>query len=266
MAWIFLAESVGLASLCPHGSEPSPIVNLTDTLKASYCPECDQVTLTKPQYGTMCEHCELNTYQESTLFVGAFHAKTLAQLDMELAWRESEADFFLKSQDLQANYDPDSFSWKTSQLSLFGGLTEFSWSSLRWGMMRDGQLCQPRALEPVTAEIDGGYLPTPTASIEGSNCSPGSTNRQMGLSQLARKRLLPTPTARVTPDCNAELRRKSPSLEATVNIIQSPNQQATGNGSLNPQFVEEIMGYPIDWTALDVVVTQWSRSQRKQSL
>jgi DNA (cytosine-5)-methyltransferase 1 len=58
----------------------------------------------------------------------------------------------------------DSFSWKTSQLSLFGGLTEFSWNSMHWGMMRDGQLFQPQRWEPRTFADESGFLPTPTAS------------------------------------------------------------------------------------------------------
>lgn len=232
MAWIYSRESVGLASLSNNGFEQSPIVNLTDTLRASYCLECDQVTLILPQSGTMCELSKAKCFRKSTSSAEVSHAKTLALPELEQAWQESEAVFFLKSQDLQASYAPDSFSWKTSQLSLFGGLTEFSWSSLRWGMMQDGRLYQPRALEPVTAEIDGGYLPTPTASIEGSNCSPGSTNRRMGLSQLARKGLLPGHPA----------------------------------GSLNPQWVDQAMGYPSDWTALDATATAWFLQQRKQRL
>jgi hypothetical protein len=173
---------------------------------------------------------------------------------MELAWRESEADFSLKSCALLASYDPASFSWKTSQQSLFGGLTEFSWSSLRSGSIVDGQLCQPPKLAQCIAEKDGGYLPTPTASIEGSNCSPGSTNKKMGLSQLARKGLLPTPKARdyKPAGITSDLNRNSPGLPATM------------GGSLNPQFVEEIMGYHIDWTALDALVTAWFRYQQKK--
>lgn len=45
MGWIYFQELVGLAALSASGCGQSPIVNLTDTVRASYCHECDQVDL-----------------------------------------------------------------------------------------------------------------------------------------------------------------------------------------------------------------------------
>jgi hypothetical protein len=225
------------------------------------------------------------------------HAKTLALQELERDWKESEAVFSLKSSDLQVSFDPDSFSWKTSQLSLFGGLTEFVWSSLRWGMIVDGRLFQPPALEPVTDAKDGSclpmiptasasdsirgpgavydpsskrqsdrtlttfaikaMLPTPTASLEGSNCSPNSTNKRLGLSQLARKGQLPTPCARDWKDSG---------MEPSAKNRNSLPLASTVGGSLNPQFVEELMGYKIGWTDLDALEIAWFHSKLEKRL
>lgn len=37
-------------------------------------------------------------------------------------------------------------------------------------------------------------------------------------------------------------------------------------GSLNPQWAEWFMGYPIEWTALDALEIQWFRLLRKRPL
>jgi hypothetical protein len=174
---------------------------------------------------------------------------------MEKAWMESIADYSLKLQDSLAIFDQSSFSWKMFQLSLFEGLTEFSWNSLQSGMIQDGRLFQPQKLEPAILEKGGSYLPTLTASIEGSNCSPNSTNKRLGLAQLASKGMLPTLCARDWKDNGTEpsaKERNSQSLASTV------------GGPLNPTFCEELMGYEIGWTELDALATQWFQSQSKR--
>jgi hypothetical protein len=121
-------------------------------------------------------------------------------------------------------------------------------------MIRDGQLSQPQALAHVTSATAGFSLPTPTASPCGSNMSKNSTNRRLGLSQLANKGMLPTPLAR---DSKGMMGKKA--LEKR----KSPNLPDTMGGSLNPQFVEEIMGFHLDATVLSVSATLWFLSRPK---
>ena len=113
---------------------------------------------------------------------------------------ESDPASSSSSSDSLASFDPSSFSWKTSQLSLFGGLTDFSWSSLRWGkVMRAGQLVSAGGDgEPRTFANAGGALPTPTASDYGSNnhgIKEGKAESKASLGQLARRGFIPTPKA-----------------------------------------------------------------------
>jgi hypothetical protein len=188
------------------------------------------------------------------------------------AWKESEAVFFSRSSDSLATFDHDSFSWKTSQLSLLEDLNEFSWSSLRSGMIVAGRLYQPENLAPRTCGSGGSYLlPTPTASAAGTNgktwCEETQAwiNGRPTLETMARKNLWPTPIASDaskgirTPDgAAAEIVRKR------LNGVDLPT--AVGGGSLSPMWVEWLMGYRLEWTALEDWAIQWFRSKREKRL
>jgi len=111
MAWIYFQESAESDSHSNLGLEQSRIVNQTDMPNVFFCHECNQVTLTELPFGTTCEPCMgINLNQKSTSSSEDSHAKTSVLQEMELAWKESEADFFSKSSDLQVNFDRDSFS------------------------------------------------------------------------------------------------------------------------------------------------------------
>jgi hypothetical protein len=212
---------------------------------------------------------------------------------MEQAWAASEADYFSKSYDYVAKFDRNSFSWKTSQLSLFEGLTKFCWSSLRWGMIVDGRLYQPQKLVPRTCENGGSYLPTPTTVDGGSmfnksasknaksrptlgamakfnlwptptvcgnyNRPQQGTNSGTGLATAVKR--WPTPAARdykdgLTPKPHGE---HSPSVAVAVAV-------AGHKGYLSPQFVEVMMGWPIESTALGSWVMEWFQCKPERLL
>lgn len=251
MAWIYLVGLEGWQPDSKHGFGLSFTVKQIDTAKLFYCHECSLPICSLPQSGMMCEHCEQNTLEYPLISSQVdFLARTSVLQEMESAWKESEAGFSLTSSDSLAIYDHDSFSWKTCQLSLFEALTEFSWSSLRWGMIRDGRLYQPANLEPVIVERDGSYLPTPLAKEGGTNKSKHkNAQRRPQLSTIAKT--LPTPMARDWKGSGGKNR-------------QTRNLPRTMGGSLNPRFVEELMGFPIGWTELEDWAMQWYRSKREK--
>jgi len=94
-----------------------------------------------------------------------------------------------------------------------------------------------------------GLLPTPSAVNYGSNCG-GAAGRQgknrPSLQTMARKGLWPTPTAN----------RWSGLQSHGCNLIL---------GTLNPQWVAWLMGYPLDWlkTSCEPLETPSSRKSRK---
>jgi hypothetical protein len=277
MAWIYSPELAGSHGHSSLGCDPTPTVSVSPTLRAC----CYLGWQTDPcqlhPSGTTCERCELITsICPSISLAGGSPAKTSALQELERAWKEAEADLYLTCSGSLASSDLSSFSWKTSQLSLFGGLTDFSWNSMRWGTMRDGRLFQPQKWEPRTSENESGFLPTPTAQEYGSNQSPSpGAQVRPSLSQMARKNLWPTPTVcgndnrpypgtasgfglasavKMWPTATARAWKdngKSPS-EFERNSLSLGT--AVG-GQLSPMWTEWLMGYPIGWTELRDWVT-----------
>jgi len=191
-----------------------------------------------------------------------FHVKTSVLPALEKAWQESEVGFFLKSSDSLAKFDLDSFSWKTSQLSLFEDSTELQWNLLRWGMIVDGQLYQPPQLEPITGEKDSSVLPTPTTVDSGSLFNRSASQNAADRPTLGAMAKFDSKSA----GGGAEMKRNSPKLSALVKFRTPMNSdhkdrgvrkdgqqiqlQTQVGGQLNPMWVEWLMGLPLGWTEL----------------
>jgi hypothetical protein len=174
-------------------------------------------------------------------------ARTLALPAAELAWQESEADYFSRSSGSLAKYDPDSSSWRTYQRLLFEEQNESLESFAAYGMTVDGVFYPLQMWERTTDGRDGGFWPTPDCSDRRSDKC-----RQQGLSNVVRK-LYPTPTL-------------ADSKNVGSNGSHQDNLHKHFNGQLNPQFVEWLMGYPCEWTVLKDWVTPWCRPKRGKPL
>ncbi len=99
------------------------------------------------------------------------------------------------SQGLLASFDPDTSSWRTSQLSLeVSGLAEFSETWPRAGMTRSGIAYLLRPLAPLTGGIGSGLLPTPRATY-GDRGGRGDLLAQVRTGKGSRRREWPTPKA-----------------------------------------------------------------------
>jgi hypothetical protein len=238
MAWIYLAELADLPSDSKSGSDRWHIASSTDIARAFSCHACKKTYFLPHQSGTTSEpltfQCCVETW--TSLRAGS-PVKISALWDLNTAWKASEASFSLKSSDWCVSYDQASFSWKTSQLSLFGGLIEFSWSSLRSGMILAGRLFQPKKLEPLISEKGGSCLPTPTASDYGKN--------------VGRK----TAT------------NKTPREQYSLTILASRGElPGHPRGPLNPEWIEQAMGYFTKWTEIKPWAIQWCQPKRKKRL
>jgi hypothetical protein len=128
-----------------------------------------------------------------TLYLADFRAKTLAAQEKGLELMGSAQGCGEKWRGSSARYDPDSRSWKTHQYSLLGGLTEFSETWPRWGLMRNGELFPQQTLVPPTGETESGLLPTLLASLA-TNGGPNQrdSSGRPGLQMAAM--MWPTPT------------------------------------------------------------------------
>jgi hypothetical protein len=84
----------------------------------------------------------------STSSAAASPARTSVTPARERDWLESDRDSGTSSPVLFASFDPDTCSWRTSQLSLLGGLMPFSGRWPRSGIALSGRVCQRLLSEP----------------------------------------------------------------------------------------------------------------------
>jgi hypothetical protein len=277
MAWIYFQAEADYQKPLRSGLSPSHIVKSTDSRSRCCCPEWQRASCPAHLSGTTSQplrEIHGGGRQCLTLSSEDSPARISALQGLERAWTESEADYFTKPYDYVANFDRDSFSWKTSQLSLFEDSTALLWSSLRWGMIVAGRLYQPQKLAPRTCESDGSLLPTPTTQdVSGRvnfvltesgrrQCNNGQTH-SISLASMVALGLLPTPAARdwkdgLTPRPHG---RHSDSVAVAVAVEKTGHQ-----GYLNPQFIEAIMGWPTEATACASWATEWFRSKRAKLL
>lgn len=196
---------------------------------------------------------------------------------MAQALTERKAGCGEKLSDVLTRYDRENCSWKTPQLSLLGDSEEFSETWPSWGTMRNGVCYQRPSLVPRTYAPGGGVLQdwqTPVAD-DAVNRKKGKWNSR-GEPKLSAQVMMPTPTVCgnynrkgasktsgdglatyvakwPTPRCHdrkkmslTEMDRKSPCLAA---LVKWPTNEKVG-GTLNPTWVEWLMGWPIGHTEL----------------
>lgn len=133
-----------------------------------------------------------------TLWLEGFRAKTSALQETERDLTENAAECGTTWPASLAKFDPDTSSWKTAQLSLLGGLEEFSETWPRWGLMRAGECWERQTLAPRTSESGSGLWPTPQAMLATSDlnfrCSGDGREKPNKLGWAVAERTWPTPT------------------------------------------------------------------------
>lgn len=156
-----------------------------------------------------------------------------------------------------ASYDHESRCWKTYQISLPWGCQMFSDRWSQSGMIVNGVLFQLNNLELPISEKGSSLLPTPTASDPDKHGTGGLTRKltyPAGQRRFSkgdhRNKTYPTPCAHLHTEtgCQAEWKRNTPTL---ITHFIEPDQPIGKRPRLRPQFVEYIMGFPIDWTDLE---------------
>jgi len=136
-----------------------------------------------------------------------------------------------------ASYDPATSSWRTSQLSLAGDLTEFSGPWPRAGTMRRGIIYRRQPLAPLTAATGSSLWPTPKGSPIGPDYARANRDGSGGDDLATAVARFPTPNAR---DWRSGKGRQDNG--------HSPQLPETIGGQLNPTWVEWLMGFPLGWT------------------
>ena len=219
-------------------TEQSAPLSWSHTLKPSLWHDKTMEPSRLFRFGMTCEPLmELVGEELLTSFVEAFRARTSALPEKAQALTEIAAGSGGKWSGWLAKYDPDTFSWKTAQCSLLEDLVECLEILPRSGMTRDGLLWELPMSERHTNGTGYGFWPTPTVCGNYNRKRLSKTSGD-GLATAVKK--WPTQTAHNAKETSApsESNRNTPTLAAQA------------GGSLNPTWVEWLMGWPIGHTDL----------------
>ena len=232
-----------------------------------------------------------------TWYLAGFPARTSVALGEGTGSTASAADSGANSPGSLARYDPATHSLRTAQCLLFEEGTECLRTLPRWGFLRAGELFPLPTPEPLTGERGSGFVPTPQAN-EIANPNKQYRSPTNAYYKDGRKcqpmladyvRIWPTPTARDHKDGSAESCANVPEncllgravhvrwttpmttdackpcmTEKRLNRPKGIQLREQVGGSLNPTWVEWLMGWPLGWTSLDALAMdrfqQWRRS------
>lgn len=169
-----------------------------------------------------------------TSYRAAFRARTLALPAPSWASTGNAAVSGLSSSGLWAKFDPDSCSLRTAQHSLLEDSTAFSPILPQSGLMLAGRIYQRPNLAPATSATAPGSLPTPLKSW--GRRGPGLSNNLDNLRC----------SLGITQECLA--------------IVDAVGWRWPAS------FVEWMMGWPLQWSALKPLETDRFLSWQQQHL
>jgi hypothetical protein len=265
------------------GSEPSAPSNTTPTHGTFWSPDKTTDASIRSRSGMMYAP-STDAHGAAVLMwcLEASPAKTSLPQEKAPESKANAPDSGAKWRGSLARWDRDTCSWRTPQTSLLADLDVFSETWPRWGMMRDGECSALSMPAHLTSETGSGLWPTPNCpnggrseahvtDWRGKTAYHNGKKVQVGLESAVK--LWRTPTVacanRGGMDGNTRLARGqtmnlADQLKAP-NLCPSPPREGLDNGgSLNPKWVEWLMGWPLGWTACDAPATAkfraWCRS------
>ena len=294
MSWHYSLELEGVfLEACSSDGAPSAPWRLMPTAPDDLCSDKMKGTCHRSPFGMMfVPSTDAHGEALLTWFLEASPVRTSAAQTPTAP--ESTARKAASGESLRgsfARYDLGMSSWRTAQISLFGASDECLETWPRWGLMLDGACYPQKILEHGTCDKGFGLLPTLT--VHGNYNRKGvSKNSGDGLATAIRR----MPTLRAADgerggrgDLLAIIRGRPnkhcrmPTLTANdckpagrVEVMEyrQENRRTTVQrlraamtepedlgGTLNPDWCEWFMGWPIGWTASEPLATdrfqQW---------
>ncbi len=286
VSWHFSrVQGEDFSEVCSSDIDRSALLSLTDT-RGQFCSHDKTTGFSLPsRYGMTCAHLTDDLGEKLlTSFRGGFHAKTYpSQIRTEKDSTENDRDCGQKWLGSLAKFDRDSYSWRTHQCLLFADSTASLQTLPKWGSMRNGELWARTTSALLISGNEFGCsqnIPTPTAGdskSSGSRNTPGSKAKfGLSLTDFARqdggtgRTSFPTPRAK---EGNAGKPGSKGSKHNQARgyldgVIQEESTLANG-GTLNPRWVEWLIGFPIGWTLFDALemrkFREWWKSHGKSS-
>ena len=241
MSWHYLQgqEAAFWEGDCLDGA-PSALLRLIPDAENGYLQDSATESCPDSRSGMMSAHStDAHGEAESMSSAVVFPAKTSASQEEARASMVQSLDSGWKWPASFAKWDPASCLWKTRQRSLVEGLDVFSETWPRWGMMRDGECLELKQPELRTKSATGsGLWPTPTVT--------GNHNRK-GASKNSGDGLA-TAVKWATPTCHDRKGKSGAKRGRNAHGSECLTEQV--GGTLNPTWVEWLMGWPMGWTDL----------------
>lgn len=294
MSWLFSrAPEEAFSEACSSDGAPSAPWKSTPTALDDSCSDRMKGTCHRSPFGMMFVP---STDAHGEALLTWFLADSLARTSASptATGPESTARRVGSGESLRgsfARYDRSMSSWRTAQISLLGASDECLETWPRWGLLVDGACYLQKPLGHGTCERGSGLLPTLTVSgnynRKGASKKSGdglatvvarlptlrATDGERGgrgdLLAVVKGRpnkhcRLPTLTAN---DCKPAgkvevMEYRQENRRATVQRLRSAvTEPEQLGGTLNPDWCEWFMGWPIGWTASEPLETdrfqQW---------
>ena len=180
-----------------------------------------------------------------TAFAAGFRARIFHALEKARESTANDPDCFLRWRESSTKCGPDMFSWRTHLILFAGESKPFSGPWPRLGMIQDGVFCPLPPLVPCTGETVGGdCLPTPTVNTS-KNCVSASQMERNSLDLMNYVAKYPTP--KTNGFCGGTGNYEQ--IFALTIPDEEKRSMASGcGGTLNPDWVEWLMGWPPGWT------------------
>ena len=218
MSWHYLQEQEVVSSEDISWDGEQFVQSKSKTTLGEYClPDSETESFQDSQYGmTLRRSTENPGEAELMWYQGDSPVRTYLPQEKEQEFVVSDLECGPRWPESLARYDPVTSSWRTAQCSLVEGLELYSEIFPQWGMMHDGEFWEQMPLDFHIIEPDCGWLPTPTANEDAAGTPNGNMQKMLG-------------------NCE-EVRGKT--------------KEEWRAGTLNPDWVEWLMGWPIGWSDL----------------
>jgi len=250
MSWHFsqaleAASSGGISS----GGEPSAPSSSTPTPAMFFCPARTTDAFRPSRSGMTCEHLTGDRGEALlTWCLADSRARTSARQARVPGSAAHVLDSGARWHALLVKFSPDSCGWKTARCLWEEDLDWCCLTLPRWGSLHDGELWERAMLALPTNETESGSLRFPTPKATEARCGYSSHGGAPSLGKMAKEGWWPTP-------CASEARQgyqnrsngKKGSQESLSTVVQGGPADKVG-GSLNPTWVEWLMGWPLGWT------------------
>jgi len=296
MSWLF-SRALVEASWPATSSDGEQSVQLSgNPIPQAYCAPDKMTDFSRlSRFGMTFKPLTADRGEELLMsFLAAFPARTSPQQEKAQESTGSEAGCGNTWRGWLAKFDPNSCSWRTAQCSFLEEEPESLQTLPRSGMTRGGLLWELPMSERRIKETDSGLWLTPRATDVGKGEGNETFIKRMGdrtdrcaqslAAQVNNPKTWPTPIASDSRGSSGRPKDgKQVQLVDAVRMLPTPTwrdfKSGTGaqpreghspplsnvvGGTLNPNWTEWLMGWPVGWTDLKPLGTDKCPSVQQQ--